>query len=404
VTDAADADPRNPNVCRDADGDSCDDCAGGSDNPADDGADADADGLCDAGDSCTDVDGDGLGNGGLGNSGCANPTTDLDDGDSAICGDTDGDTCDDCALSAWNPLGDGDDFDADGLCDAGDGDDDNDGVPDAADADPRNPNVCRDADGDSCDDCSGGSDDPANDGDDFDADGLCDAGDGDDDNDGVTDAADADPRNPNVCRDADSDSCDDCSGGSDDPANDGEDFDADGLCDAGDDDDDNDGVEDLQDCAPFSPAVASMPGPIGATLRLRKAGGASLTWSRGVQGHTSNVYRRIAGPEQPWSYDQTCLDAENPGTETGDAEAPPSGALYFYWVSSRNRCGESRLGQDGGGNDVAATAACPSLDRDSDADGVPDVEDNCPLIANPDLSDLDHDFVGDACDSSPDNP
>ena len=102
--------------------------------------------------------------------------------------------------------------------------------------------LCRDADGDTCDDCSSGSDDPAGDGPDFDADGLCDAGDDDDDNDGVDDIDDSDPQNPNVCRDVDTDTCDDCSSGTDDPANDGVDFDGDGLCDAGDADDDNDGV------------------------------------------------------------------------------------------------------------------------------------------------------------------
>ena len=101
------------------------------------------------------------------------------------------------------------------ICNAGDPDDDNDGVVDGADSDPLDPNVCRDVDADSCDDCintgannSGG--DTANDGADFDGDGLCDVGDPDDDNDGVADGGDTDPNDPNVCRDVDSDSCDDC--------------------------------------------------------------------------------------------------------------------------------------------------------------------------------------------------
>ena len=51
-----------------------------------------------------------------------------------------------------------DDFDADGLCDAGDPDDDNDSVPDGDDDDPLNPFVCRDADADTCEDCSSGTD------------------------------------------------------------------------------------------------------------------------------------------------------------------------------------------------------------------------------------------------------
>jgi hypothetical protein len=38
--------------------------------------------------------------------------------------------------------------------------------------------------------------------------------------------------------------------------------------------------------------------------------------------------------------------------------------------------------------------------EDTDNDGVPDVEDNCPLTANPDQADFDNDGVGDVCDDS----
>ena len=85
------------------------------------------------------------------------------------------------------------DFDGDGCDDADeDNDDDNDGVDDDADDDDNNPNICSDTDGDSCDDCavtgsSGGGADPANDGTDTDGDGICDAGDSDSDNDGILD-------------------------------------------------------------------------------------------------------------------------------------------------------------------------------------------------------------------------
>ena len=111
----------------------------------------------------------------------------------------------------------------------GDPDDDMTVVADADDSDPLVNTLCRDNDLDGCDDCSSGTDDPANDGTDTDGDGLCNTGDPDDDNDGVADADDSDPLVNTLCRDTDLDGCDDCSSGTDDPANDGTDTDGDGC-------------------------------------------------------------------------------------------------------------------------------------------------------------------------------
>lgn len=41
--------------------------------------------------------------------------------------------------------------------------------------------------------------------------------------------------------------------------------------------------------------------------------------------------------------------------------------------------------------------------KDSDGDGVPDLSDNCPTVSNPGQSDVDHDSIGDVCDSDNDN-
>ena len=260
VPNTADSAPLNPNVCRDADADTCDDCINtGADssggNVANDGTDTDSDGKCNAGDS--DDDNDGVAD--AADSNPLNPN---------LCKDTDADTCDDCAVTGADSSGgsvsnDGTDTDTDGICDANETDKDNDGVLDGVDSNPLNPNLCKDTDADTCDDCavtgadgSGGS--ISNDGTDTDADGVCDAGETDKDNDGILDGVDSNPLNPNVCKDTDSDTCDDCavtgangSGGS--VAGDGTDTDTDGQCDAGDTDDDNDGVLDGADSNPLNP-------------------------------------------------------------------------------------------------------------------------------------------------------
>lgn len=45
-----------------------------------------------------------------------------------------------------------------------------------------------------------------------------------------------------------------------------------------------------------------------------------------------------------------------------------------------------------------------TLFYDTDGDGVPDVEDNCPVDANPDQEDADEDGLGDVCDDCPFDP
>ena len=107
--------------------------------------------------------------------------------------------------------------------------------------------LCEDSDGDGCDDCAKGTKDPSNDGPDFDKDGLCDSGDADIDNDGSLNGNDSDDKNVKVCSDTDGDTCDDCSGGSYDPNNDGSDLDKDGDCDVHDSDIDGDGVDNNED-------------------------------------------------------------------------------------------------------------------------------------------------------------
>jgi hypothetical protein len=267
VPGATDVDDLNPSRCADADSDGCDDCALGSDgfgpladhDPTSDGPDGDADGACDAGDTCP---ADPLKTAsGLCGCGVADVDTDTDVDGTADCidncpwvsnadqtnadGDSIGDLCDDCDEDPDN------DIDGDGRC----GDVDNcPALSNASQTDSDGDGI-----GDACDLCAS---DASND---FDFDGVCgavdncpsvhnvvqadadgdtqgDACDPDGDSDGVPGAADVDDLNPSRCADVDVDFCDDCAAGSDgfgpladnDPANDGADADGDGICDLGD--------------------------------------------------------------------------------------------------------------------------------------------------------------------------
>jgi hypothetical protein len=136
VSDLLDPDDTDPFICGDSDGDTCDDCAVGTDgfgplpdnDTLNDGVDTDSDGICDDGD--TDDDNDGVDDiiEELGLDGLAGTGDETDPLDPDLCGDSDGDTCDDCAVgtddfgpqSDSDPANDGTDTDGDGLCDTGD--------------------------------------------------------------------------------------------------------------------------------------------------------------------------------------------------------------------------------------------------------------------------------------------
>jgi outer membrane protein OmpA-like peptidoglycan-associated protein len=373
VLDGPDSAPLDPNVCKDTDLDTCDDCAvtganasGGS--VTNDGLDTDADGTCDATDP--DKDNDGV----------------LDGADSAplnpnVCKDTDLDTCDDCAVTGANASGgsvtnDGPDTDVDGICDAREDDDDNDGVLDGVDSAPLDPNVCKDTDLDTCDDCavtganaSGGS--VTNDGLDTDVDGACDASDDDDDNDGVLDGTDSAPLNPNLCKDTDADGCDDCavtgadeSGGS--ITNDGPDSDTDGICDAREDDDDNDGVLDGTDSAPLNPNQCR-------DVDDDSCDDCAVT---GADGSGGNLGNDGLDTDTDGECDAGDVDDDNDGVSDGSDSAPLDPALCQD--TDADTCDDCAVTQDdesGGdpdndGTDTDGDGTCDA-GADSDGDGVP---------------------------------
>jgi hypothetical protein len=174
-------------------------------------------GCPDGGDGGNDIDSDGISDG-VDNCPAVPNTRQLDtDGDGV------GDACDNCPYVA---NADQADIDADGAGNACDpGDSDGDGIGDAADncdftANPGQEDRDMDGAGDACDG-------------DLDGDGVANGVDPDRDGDGVANAADAFPDDGFRCRDADADTCDDCSSGTDNTDMDGVDSNGDGICDAG---------------------------------------------------------------------------------------------------------------------------------------------------------------------------
>jgi hypothetical protein len=181
------------------------------------------------------------------------------------------------------------------------------------------------------------------------------------------------------------------------------DTDSDGQGDACDADDDDDGVDDDQDCAPLVVGVSAIPGPVGATVTLTKFGGTTLLWTRGIQGHTSNVYRSEVSLTDSMS-ELTCFAAGSVENDAHDAQLPPTGAVFYYLVTARNVCGEGSAGLNGAGLERAGWIACDPPGEDFDGDGAADLEDNCSLFPNSLQSDGDADFVGDICDNCPATP
>jgi hypothetical protein len=161
-------------------------------------------------------------------------------------------------------------------------------------------------------------------------------------------------------------------------------------------DDDGDGAGNPCDCASTAIGVSAPPGSVGPTLRLeRTAGIVRLTWLRGEQGHTSNLY----GAQIPEGTSFGCLVAEDPDTEFEDTLLPPPGEIGYYLVVARNRCGDGPAGPGRSG-----WTPCATLDADTDTDGVDDLLDNCPVTSNAVQSDADLDYVGDDCDNCPTIP
>jgi hypothetical protein len=183
------------------------------------------------------------------------------------------------------------------------------------------------------------------------------------------------------------------------------DSDADLLADCVDPDDDNDLVPDASDCAPVINSVSARPGEVGPTVRPRSGSPAgTYGWTPIAQANVHNVYRglRTAISTSPPSL--ACLVPESAQTVFTDSANPSVGTIYYYVVTGTNTCGEGSPGTSTSGQTRPIATACTAQNRDTDADLVADINDNCPLLSNTLQPDADHDGRGDACDNCQTNP
>ena len=145
--------------------------------------------------------------------------------------------------------------------------------------------------------------------------------------------------------------------------------------------------------------------PVGTTVLVSQDMNTETTtiaWSAETDPGPFNVYRGSITAGSPFAYNQACYAYLDSSTSVTDTATPAPGMAFYYLVSrAEGTCSESSLGQASNGSERPNSAACPAPAPDDDADGVPNVVDNCPVVYNPAQTDTDNDGRGDDCDNCP---
>jgi hypothetical protein len=168
----------------------------------------------------------------------------------------------------------------------------------------------------------------------------------------------------------------------------------------GQEDGDGDLIGDVCDCAPEDPTNAP-PTELGDTVTVDRSGlDAVISWDDETDPGPFRLYRGYRHGGEPFDYNHVCVGGPISGTNVIDPDIPPAGRVLYYLVN-REGCGISGLGTDSGGAQRPNDDPCPSVDVDTDGDGVENALDNCPDDDNTDQTDTDSDAYGDACDNCP---
>lgn len=129
---------------------------------------------------------------------------------------------------------------------------------------------------------------------------------------------------------------------------------------------------------------------------------ASVTWHVDATGPTVAIDTHPSNPSASGAAVFTFTSNETPTTfkcslDGGTSVACTSGVSYaglFDGEHTFSVTGTDQYGNTGGIQIFIWTVA-----KDSDGDGILDTVDNCLLVQNPNQADLDHDRIGDACDT-----
>jgi MYXO-CTERM domain-containing protein len=96
------------------------------------------------------------------------------------------------------------------------------------------------------------------------------------------------------------------------------------------------------------------------------------------------------------------VEGDEPGDEPADGTETNSRLSDELYQPDYDGSGDLSIGYSDPFEDSRMNAFVLVFEMDSDADGIPDVSDNCPDVYNPDQADSDADGIGDACDDCTD--